>query len=526
MSAVIVKGIIISLSVVAAVGIALQSPDVREWLEEQRQKLVEVLRSMSETLDPQTRSQAEAFAYEGRLPTQQEMQGMTNATAVATGRDTNNDSAQRRLQRQSSGPSIDATERRRLGREYLARRNQELLDLKNKRQSDMSEKSAVQDAEITNDTEKSAAQTLEQAVSNGTFDELINPDGTLRLNEKDIPTDHDSLKSAVPEEPITQIPTMPSVLRTFRSGSHFGNPFGDEFAMPEDLEADGLQTPRPPVPPKISLDANVPGSFPPDPPITELPTTRASPIQQDAGEISYDEQLARALSLSLAESEEQARTTLRRRLTEDKEFAMAIEDSLKEAVRQNSSSRASEPSNRGPLVDFSADASQPLHTPQMTTNPWSVRSDDEDLYTLTPMPTGSKAPNNPAPRSEPPVPIRSANSSNDSSQYGSFHFSPSQTLSPIPAAALSLSSATLSPGLAATDAISTEFSSDSETESFASLPRSSTLSIDSLVEVEDVDIDSMSDDDGIRTPQSWSEVDSEVAESERSESEAEDMVRI
>ena len=510
---------------VAAVGIALQSPDVREWLEEQRQKLVEILRVMSESLDPHTRSQAEAFAYEGRLPTQQEMQGMRDATAVASGRDTDTEVTQRRLQRQSSGPSVDVAERRRLGREYLARRNQELLDLKNKRKSDTSEKSVVEGEAITSDAEeKSAVQVLENAVATGTFDELINPDGSLRLEEKG---HYETLDTALSNDTAQQPVPISVAVKAFQSGSYFGNPFGDEFAMSEPLESDGLQTPKPPVPPKIALADTtlVPGSYPPDPPISELPTTTSSPILQPSGDFEYDDQLARALSLSLAESEAEARTTLRRRRTEDEDFAQAIEDSLREA-----DVKASGSSHRGPLVDFSADT-ESLHTP---TNPWSVRSDDEDLYTLTPMPTGSRAVRQLVSYPELPVPGRNADNasisqtrSTDSSEYGSINLSASQTLSPRFGAALSPSSATLSPNLAARDNISTGFDSESETESFASLPRSRTLSTGSMVEVEDIDIDSMSDDDdGIRTPQSWSEVGSELADSERSESEAEDMVRI
>lgn len=86
---------------------------------------------MSEGLNAHIRYQTKASTFEYPLPIPQVMQGMSNATAVATGRDMDS-AATRSRQRQSSGPSIDAAERRRLGREYLAKRNQELLDLKRK----------------------------------------------------------------------------------------------------------------------------------------------------------------------------------------------------------------------------------------------------------------------------------------------------------------------------------------------------------------------------------------------------------
>lgn len=495
---------------------------------------------MSEGLDAHTRSQAEAFAFEGRLPTPQEMQGMSNATAFATGRDTDSAATRSRLQRQSSGPSIDAAERRRLGREYLAKRNQELLDLKNKRTSVLGEQAvntAEEERAIAAESNDSAVQTLENAIASGSFDELINEDGTLKLKQ-----DESSQRSPTPHfASAPQVSTSPA-LNAFQSGSSFANPFGDEFAMSEHFETDGIRTPRPPVPPKISLDADMPGSFPPDPPVSEIANQSASRSQQGPDDASYDLQLARALSISLAESEEQARSTLRRRQTEDEDIARAIEDSLNEAKRRS----ISVSSSRGPLVDFSSDAPQPqaLNTPQMTTNPWQARPEDEDLYSLTPMPTGSRDSHDY--RIIHDLPIQHANQSpasgtetfspegqslTESSQYGSFNYSPSQSILPIRAGRsaepLAHSTATLSPDLAPRDVISTGFQSDSEPEDFASLPRSSAQSVASYVEVEDVDIDSMSDDDdGIQTPSSWSEVGSDVDDSERSESEAGDVVRI
>jgi len=77
------------------------------------------------------------------------------------------------------------------------------------------------------------------------------------------------------------------------------------------------------------------------------------------------------------------------------------------------------------------------------------------------------------------------------------------------------------------------FHTDSDTDEFASLPgteapsetrsghRSQSSERSSVVEVEDIDIESMdSDDDGIRTPGSWTDVGSDAGESQRSGSDS------
>jgi hypothetical protein len=558
--------------VVAAVGIALQHPEVQEWLEEQRQKLAQMLRSIGEGLDPQTRREAEAFAFEGRMPTQREREGMDTATAVATGRDTNDETTPRHLIRQGSDTPIDAEERRRLGREYLAKRNQELLDRKSKRQSQTtgtkpssSANVAIEDKSNTasgfglldmesHDPEFAAqssgpdmpillpaasisasSNASRERSTNGkersrSFDDILNDDGTLKVNDKIAP-EQTSVSS-----------------RAFEAGASSGNPFGDEFAM----DIDRSVTPKPPVPPKVAIAADLPGSFPSDPPISEpQPLNRESGLQGEE-DLPFDEQLARALSLSLADRDETARRQLRRSQTEDEALAKAIAESLRDAEEHRRSmdlERELSSPARGPLVDFSADdhlANLRPHTPLQSNNPWRSHAEDDDLYTLTPHTTGKRVPFDPvrdaalssassARVGDATSPeMRAIGSLSMSSLLNSVPAAPSEnraresdTISP-PVRPLSSSSLTMSPQPLPRDALSTGFHTDSEADDFASLPDSTSNSEASLIEVEDVDIESMSDDDddGIRTPQSWSEVDSEVGDSERSESEAGDVVRV
>ncbi|KAF2218334.1 hypothetical protein BDZ85DRAFT_270584 [Elsinoe ampelina] len=556
MSAVLVKGIIISLSLAAAVGIALQSPEVKEWLEEQRRRLAELLRNVSEGLDPQTRREAEAFAYEGLMPTPQEREGIVNATAVATGRETEDTATARRMNRQSSSNPIDAEERRRLGREYLAKRNQELLDMRKKRESEQAPSPEIESTMETGIINEKEPMTIrEKSNSVGSFDHLIHEDGSLRMDEKRVP-----LTPGSPVEVPAYVESVkaPVAVRALEAGYAFGNPFADEFAMSDDLQ-DRSVTPKPPVPPKIAIGSQSPAITPvqaaadvvEDPP-EQSPSDLPEQATQD---LSYDEQLARALSISLAESEAAARSTIRRTTSEQEDFERAIAESLREATRQaaNDTPTREAPSGDqhssvGPLVDLSHN-----DAPPKSNNPFRQRSEDDDLYSLTPAPTGARAgPSMSNNRAQYPdiAKFLSALQSptQDSTKYdfpdvptGTLR-SPSGSLAPatpqahtednFPPAPAAVRpsppvSATLSPSLPPQDALSTAYHTESEADEFASLPDTSSQSEGSLVEVEDVDIESMSDDDdGIHTPRSWSEVGSDVGDSERSESEAGDLVRV
>lgn len=517
---------------VAAVGIALQSPEVQEWIEDQRRKLVELLRTVSEGIDPHTRREAEAFAFEGRMPTAQESSVSNDAIAVATGREVDGESASRRLNRQNS-EAIDVAERRRLGREYLARRNQELLDMKKKRQSGSSEdtpNSLDEKMPRPDNADQNADETREMTERNeyapGNFDALIDTHGSLLLDEKR----SSAVSDTSTELPATNNIVAPIAASGFHAGAQYGNPFADEYSMSDPM-LDRSETPKPPLPPKLPKTPELRAQ-------QGFATTQpAEDVPQD---LSFDEQLARALSISLEESDKQARNTRHYSQSEDDDFAQAIAESLKDAQRSDKASEAPSSSGTGLLVDFSSEVSRthPMQeTSYQSNNPWRNRSEDDDLYWLTPVPTGHQQQRSQA--EEPPasseaqdltrallgqmqeteqVEPRTTITSDDASK--------SQTLSPARQPS-GLTSPTLSPSLPHADAISSGFNTDSEIEDFASLPDTSARSVGSMVEVEDVDIESMSDDDdGIATPSSWSDVGSDVGESERSESEAGDMVRL
>ncbi|GAB7354607.1 hypothetical protein MBLNU459_g5046t1 [Dothideomycetes sp. NU459] len=405
MPAPLAKGIIITLSLLAAIGVAvLENPQVKEWIEEQRRKIAEALRSLGEELDPQARRQAEAFAYEGQLPSQtpQESVGIANAIAVATGRDTNDSEVGRRNRPSSvsrKSDPIDAAERRRLGREYLARRNQEMLDIQERNKMRKS----------------SSLENPPPADKLPSFDNLVNEDGSLKLSEKQLPsppaaeperssTEHDYSEKRIPIEEIGFVP-MESVLSRemdkfvhqedtnkyrckvsnctklfkginywqrhfetrhqdiyeqekrdssnengFQTGSRFANPFGDEFELSEPSLLDRSTTPKPPVPPKIAIGHD------------SSSTVREIAVQEDEPDLdglTYEEQLARALSLSLAESAAERRVILARTEETDPDLAAAIAASLAD---EEETRRKSRDLGSAQLVDLTPDP--PVSVPQ------------------------------------------------------------------------------------------------------------------------------------------------------------------
>ena len=454
--------------------------------------------------------------------------------------DAQSNAVTRRQHMVSSDNSVDLAERRRLGREYLARRNQQMMD----RQRQEKEKSRTV-------TEGSVATALEKHVSNSSFDHLVNDDGSLKSEEKPLPP----LVEAAGHIAHMQTPKNEKAAR-------YANPFGDEYEMPDTVLADRSSTANPPVPPKIALEAK--------------PSVAVSEIVRDEPEIgtlTFEEQLARALSLSLGDTEA---TTRNRKLQqqqqeEDSSLAAAIAASLKE--REG--------------ADFEQPEETPAQSPNGLATVMQLRDDgisqtSDDLYSLSPQATGVRpvamtrlgtphSPDRPSSR-----PVQGAESQGQGSKHSNISFI--DLPSPPSAASSSVSSAAekrildqlidvesntaesqTSQARAPTQrlpsddlfsvefpeddaALSThetsrpeshDFPTDSE-DDFASLPdvassrpQSGAQSEASLIEVEDVDSDNMSDDDdGIRTPCSWTDVGSQVGESDRSESEAGDAVRI
>ncbi|KAK5277137.1 hypothetical protein LTR16_010191, partial [Cryomyces antarcticus] len=125
MPAPLAKGIIIAASVLVAAGIAFyENPQVREWIEQSRRKIAMALNNLSEDSLPQTREE-EAAA------------------------------------REATYNSPEAEERRRQGREYLARRTREMFEMRRRREENK------QRGEATGGM-------------SGSFDTLVNDDGRLR----------------------------------------------------------------------------------------------------------------------------------------------------------------------------------------------------------------------------------------------------------------------------------------------------------------------------------------------------------
>ena len=324
-------GIILSISILTALSLAvLENDQVKAWLEEQRQKIAELLRSLGEELDPQSRRQAEAFAFEGRTPgideaVKREVSGSAEAAAIATGRSLSNASTVRRIPVQGRMDPDEAEERRRKGREYLAQRNQQMYELQQRR------KEATGEGSKTPPTPTS-------------FDAMVDDEGKLRLKGKGkelpSPPDLELLPEAVKSEmrEVERHLSQPLLVGESSAsssgwsfGSAFANPFSDEYAL------DRSETPKPPVPPKVALDVEeplaMPGSFEPEPQLQQTEDEQEDLLYE--AQLSYEEQLAIALSLS--EQEAQQSAISRRIAAEDERdpelraaIAAAIEASLKE----------------------------------------------------------------------------------------------------------------------------------------------------------------------------------------------------
>lgn len=466
-----------------------ENPQVKEWVEEQRRKITEFLRTFGDELDPQSRREAEAFAYEGRLPTQtrEEAAGTANAIARATGRETTDDSITRRNRTSLTPQSPDeAEERRRLGREYLAKRNQEMLDLKEKQK-----------------LRRSTSDLSNKAPSSPTFDQLVNVDGSLKMDEKDtqgeseefnekmldlpsVPTDEPKSLRSIPVQEATVVETA------FNTGSRYANPFGDEFELSGTLDSRS-PTPKPPVPPKIAIeDTNK---------LRRLSVTRKEPSVRQIPvlgpddyrpiNLSYEEQLIRAMSLSLAESEEAARQA--RALEQeqrDKDFAAAVAASLADVENMRQKEQQKEE-----LINITPDP--PVSIP-------AYEYTDEDLYTASPRITSRRPATIPAPMVIPPYdPVHEA---------AAVSTVPAEQQPQTPARPHTPTTATLSSPEIERDAISLS-SASSTTDDFASAPASVAASEMSLIdfgEVESVDSGDESEPDGVLTPGSWTDVGSDV----------------
>lgn len=570
-------GIIISISIITALGIAvLENPQVQQWLEEQRRNLAELLRTIGPDLDPQSRREAEAFAFEGRTPSndeaiRREMQASRDAAAVATGRSAVPPSnTVRRIP--VRGPEDDeaAEERRRLGREYLARRNRDMLELQEKR------------GIITSPT------TEAPPMSPTSFDAMVDKEGKLRSSDAALPTPPQAEPEAKPQEmsevemPIHVGETSsPSIAASgWQMGAALANPFGDEFEMERSI------TPKPPVPPKIKLEKR-PQPTPEAVEEQQVPETRQE-------ELSYEEQLAIALSLSESEGSKPSATVRRGTQQEyDDDLRAAIEASLRDMDGQQAAHAVANaapdtpriaPSQQQPLVDLTPDppTSAPQDLPpgdwrslfdhavwteeQKTADPPvsvptpAVTADEDDLYSVTPQLTrarlavhdtaqGSSGSSSPK---KPYDPVHEAASSQQQQQPqpldASFYSAQSRSTSPPKSHTVShgslidVSEATPSvaeeqSAASRSRASSFAFSNASGSEAFASFPgtsreqtpsqqtasaaRSEFSDVEVIDVVEDSDVDMLSEEgDGVATPDSWTEVGSQDGDSEISREDA------
>ncbi|TKA59208.1 hypothetical protein B0A55_12308 [Friedmanniomyces simplex] len=570
-----VAGLIISISIITALGIAvLENPQVQVWLEEQRRKIAELLRSIGEDLDPESRRQAEAFAFEGRTPAthdglRREASGSRDAAALATGRAlTGSPGAVRRIAVRGPNDPDEAEERRRKGREYLARRNQQMIELQEKR------KAAKAEGTTTPPTPTSFDAIVDQE---GKLKEGESGDGTITMLDKELPSPPtiqpvpDNIQEEMREVERHLVQPMlagesSSGMSGFNMGSTLADPFSDDFAL------DRSETPKPPVPPKVELDGELPDT-PVMPGSFTAPATdpRAEDPIVNHDELSYEEQLAIALSLSEAESSANGATVRQRRPDEhDAELRAAIEASLRDMDDQQAAHAIAHaepvtpqprPVEPHPLVDLTPPSPriaavrpeahrdwnaifdyQPLPSREpLTLREPSVSEDSDELYRITPELTRARlasldAQQQSLPSATPNAPydpVREAAESHTMSPQpqpvmeASFYSAPS-SVSPPPDNRTSDLTPSPLVDTAAQDVCwitSQGFESDSDSETFASLPRSasrapsqprSEISNIEVVDVEeDSDVDMLSEEgNGVLTPDSWTEVGSRDGESE------------
>lgn len=537
-----------------------------------------MLRQIGQDLDPQSRRAAEAFAFEGRTPAndeslRREATGSQDAAALATGRRLSSPSTVRRIPVRGPTDPNEAEERRRKGREYLARRNQQMYELTQRRRT-------------------AAKEAGEATPPTPTFDELVDAEGKLRLpasegQELPSPPIVDPLPEPVRKEmeEVERNLSRPVLAESssagasgWQSGSMFANPFGDEYALERSV------TPKPPVPPKIELDRaptppiSIPGSFSP---VTTA--QQAAPEQPNYEGLSYEEQLAVALSLSEQDSPRTSATVRQHQPDEDTDLRAAIAASLRDMDGQQAAFAVANadpatprqmPADAQPLVDLTP-SSPPTSVPSR--GRWEEQFDShylpsyeplsldptttarceasDELYRLTPELTRARlathdaqnppvAPPSSVESSLPFDPVRDAAhvdmsrgaAAMDASFYSAYDVAPS------PASTHTLDHQTPQPQLVdvtegpqdgtrtpTSRALSSfGFQTDSDSDTFASVsvpvsrPESRLRSDTSEVEVidleEDSDVDMLSEEgDGVATPDSWSEIGSRDADSEAEE---------
>lgn len=466
------------------------------------------------------------------------------------------------------GPGDDtaAEERKRLGREYLERRNREMLELQKKRRA-------------------ASGETEEPPLSPTSFDAMVDREGKLRLAEKDLPSvPVASAQQATREMKLDEKPAMigeasssTSGTNAWQMGAALANPFGDEFELERSI------TPKPPVPPKIELER--------EPEQARQVVHEQQDTEARNADLSYEEQMAIALSLSESESSKPSATVRQNTLEDsDADLRAAIEASLRDMDGQQAAHAVAHAapetprlsaSQQQPLVDLTPDP--PISTPQELPRgdwgslfdhsiwnedqraedpPISVPSqamvnDEDDLYNATPQLTRARLAVHDSVQgksqgqsiTKPYDPVHEAASAlqqQPTPLEASFYSAHSRSTSPPDTHALSNASSPqlidvseAAPTTAAAEhtptnrsrASSFTFGTASNSEAFESLPAisreqtppqqapraplSETSEIEVIDIVDDSDVDMLSEEgDGIATPDSWTEVGSQDGESE------------
>jgi hypothetical protein len=560
----------------------LENPQVQQWLDQQRRHLAELLRTLGPDLDPQSRREAEAFAFEGRTPSndeaiRREAQASREAAAVATGRSLGSTaSALRRIPIAGPGDEEAAEERRRLGREYLARRNREMMELQEKRGI-------------------SSPAAEEPPASPTSFDAMVDREGKLKASDMELPAVPDAEpESEKPAQEMRQLeqpePVAPAPSTGgwgWQLGAALANPFGDEFELERSI------TPRPPVvPPKIKLETK------PTPEVAQqVPQEQHDPETRHE-ELSYEEQMAIAMSLSEAETSMPSATVRQNNPEEpDADLRAAIEASLRDMDGQQAAHAIEHGApvtprlmaqSKQPLVDLTPDP--PISTPQelprgdwtslfghsvwsdeqkaadppISVPPQAVDTDEDDLYSATPQLTrarlavhdSSQGTSQASSSSRPYDPVHEAAFVQQQQQLqapleASFYSAHSQSNSQPTSHTMSdapqlidvserrspLAVVNHTPTVRSRASSVTLDSTSSSSEVFTSLPaisreqtpprpassapRSEMSDVEVIDLSEDSDVDMLSEEgDGVATPDSWTEVGSQDGESEFGQVEA------